>query len=169
MTDIELTEFVTRWCEEKPPVGKAEWNIVGAGCSRDSPKGFWKLKRNAPGAEGRPKWVPAYDFATSRDACALFEALLEERNVAEKYEDALISVIEEHNAGEDVSEEERQGISLFDGVTATAHDRCKALARMAGGGDAQTRRPCVGGQVWNGDELLTCSRCGGGGCGGADE
>jgi hypothetical protein len=161
MTDAELTLRVTRWCERmpsEPPTWKPGDTLQYA----RSKLGFWGL--GFTGIE-QVEWCPIYHFAEDLNAWPAVHALLEERNIAEKYEDALISVIEEHNAGEDVSDEERHGISLFDGATAPPRARCKALVRMAGGPDTQAHRPCVGGEIWDGNDLLTCGRCDGDGCG----
>ena len=132
MTDTELTLFATEWCEKEPPTGRDEWDAATAGCSMKSEKKFWKLRRMGPGTPGPPRWEPAYNFATDLNACALFEALVEGREVWSQYVDDMLFVLGLRHEPGSVPITPFEAWALY---RAPPRARCKALIAMAGGDD----------------------------------
>ena len=145
MTDAELNKRVARWCG---------WHQLGAYT--------WRC--------GDIERADPPNFATDLNACAKFEALLEGWPWQE-YTESLWSGLSRSGKYSELWQRERQDSErlqdaiYFTFATAPPRARCEALVAMIGGADSQAHRPCVGGQVWDGDELLTCSRCKGAGCG----
>ncbi len=132
MTDTELTLRVTEWCEplESSPEPVPGWQTIGPTTFRvwHSPRKFWRWDTIGK------CWLPAFDFATDRNACALFEALVEERGKWLVYQQHL----------EDVAYESRRELTEHNTapswvvgamIRAPAKQRCLALVRLVGGED----------------------------------
>jgi hypothetical protein len=118
MTDAELTEAVTRWCEPKPsePPG---WEKGKPLEYQQSEKGFWVGVMVRAGGGYLAEWYSAYDFATDLNAWPKVYALLEEREAEDDYLGALETVLL------------RSGDSgAWEFTTATARQRCEALVAM---------------------------------------
>ncbi len=142
MTDTELTLAVTRWCEEKPTelprLSKPLDGEVDVLRYQTSKKGFWASAWVGPAEGVQPGWLPAYNFATDRNACALFEALVaskpwnptQEWSPRAKYAACLTTAVI-FGSGRALLAGDREFLL----ATATARQRCKALAAMAGGDD----------------------------------
>ena len=162
-TDAERTLRITEWCEEKPTEPPREGAIY--------PQQFWRWVEWGPRLRGQPPearihdvWIPRYDFARDLNAWPAVHALLVEREQCDDYLDALFKVMEVRYSSNPMDYVKAAWL-------ATPQDRSKALGAMIG----QEHRACVGGEVWDGNELLirsrTCPRCDGAGCeiGASDE
>lgn len=120
-------EEIAAWCEPKPPkeeAGTLEWT---------SAKGFWKWSY-VPGLEDSEcEWVPRYNFTVSRDACAEFERLVEERGLWPEY--AVEFITEGRSQREWALYDAKPGtsgycVSAFISLTTDAEQRCAAMLRV---------------------------------------
>ncbi len=150
MTDNELTLFATEWCEKEPAnetelvakcsdeqcgyVFSLHTNVVCPECFRTkwervpviSPGGFWCW------SEAECKWIPTHDFATDFSACALFEALVEGREVWSQYVDDMLFVLGLRHEPGSVPITPFEAWALY---RAPPRARCLALVAMVGGDD----------------------------------
>ena len=117
MPNLRSNEKITEWCEPKPPrTGER---------GQHSPLGFWVWIVGTGRVEfGKPGgyWDLRYDFLTDLNACAKFEALLNERGKWQEYMEALLGHLD--------TEGEPPWWSHFVGIRKTETHRCAALGKV---------------------------------------
>ncbi len=116
----DTNERVAAWCEEKPTKPPTDDPDI-------SPQGFWCAAYEA-------KWYSRHDFATSRDACEKFEALVEERErMWPKYTTELFMILAPLDSWYLLttgSGSTSERWTEFRFATATSQQRCQALLLM---------------------------------------
>ena len=131
MPDADINVQVATWCEEKPGADYFQADVIK---HQISEHGFWAVGWAEPLDEGSLEavWLPAHDFATDLNACALFEALVEERGKWEQYVDDMLFVLGLRHEPGSVPITPFEAWALY---RSPAQARCKALVAMAGGDD----------------------------------
>ena len=129
MPDTELPLRVTRWCEPEPTPDEVARFLASRIVQLTEGWAFWIVSQLGV-ALGHPR--PRYNFATDRNACALFEALVEGREVWSQYVDDMLFVLGLRHEPGSVPITPFEAWALY---RAPPRARCLALVAMVGGDD----------------------------------